>query len=77
MKTRKFDKKLTLNKETVSNLNNGQMKLAYGGAPPTDVVYEKTVGGVAPPIVTCNTCGVCQPGIEDSACPSACFEICN
>ncbi len=33
MKTRKFDKKLALNKETVANLNKDEMKNAHGGKP--------------------------------------------
>lgn len=33
MKARKFSKKLVLNKKTIANLNNGEMRIAYGGAP--------------------------------------------
>ena len=32
MKTKKFQKKLTLNKKTIVDLNNGEMKGAQGGA---------------------------------------------
>ena len=32
MKPKKLDKKLTLNKKTISNLHNGEMKDARGGA---------------------------------------------
>ncbi len=31
MKPRKFDRKLILNKITISNLENGEMKNVYGG----------------------------------------------
>ena len=30
MKLKKFDKKLKLNKTTIANLNNGEMKAVYG-----------------------------------------------
>jgi len=37
MKTKKFDKKLALNKTTVANLNNAQMNDLKGGAPNTRI----------------------------------------
>jgi hypothetical protein len=71
MKTKKFDKKLALNKKTISSLNNGQMKHAYGGAP-SDVAYKQTEGPVVPPpIYTCYSCPNCH---IDSACPETCLE---
>jgi hypothetical protein len=57
MKTKKFDKKLVLNKKTISNLGNGQMKHVYGAAI-TDVEYKLTVGIVTPPY-TCYSCPNC------------------
>ena len=33
MKTKKFSKKLVLNKKTIADLNKGNMRRAYGGAP--------------------------------------------
>jgi len=70
MKTKKFDKKLTLNKKTISSLNNGQMKQAYGGAP-SDVAYKITAGPVnPPPIYTCFSC----PNCPVSACPETCLD---
>ena len=34
MKTKKINKKLTLNKKTLTHLQNGEMKTAKGGVPP-------------------------------------------
>jgi len=34
MKTKKFDKKLTLNKKTLAHLENGEMKVAKAGGNP-------------------------------------------
>ena len=42
MKARKFSKKLVLNKKTIANLNNGEMRIAYGGAPTQVPAYPKT-----------------------------------
>jgi len=36
MKTKKFSKKLTLNKKTIADLINSEMKGVYGGGPLTD-----------------------------------------
>jgi natural product precursor len=33
MKTKSFEKKLTLNKKTIADLSNGEMKDVYGGIP--------------------------------------------
>jgi len=72
MKIKKFDKKLTLNKKTISDLNNGQMKHAYGGAP-SDVVYKLTAPIIPPPpVYTCYSCPNCP---VDSACPDNCMEL--
>jgi natural product precursor len=48
MTTRKFDKKLVLNKRTVSHLDNKEMKNLHGGA---KVTQRETL---CPP--TCLTC---------------------
>jgi hypothetical protein len=63
MKTKKFNKKLTLNKKTISNLENGQMKDAYGGAP-SDIYYKQT-GPIdpPPPVYTCYSCPNCPVSI--------------
>jgi hypothetical protein len=41
MKTKKFDKKLVLNKKTLARLGNGEMKVAKAGANPW-VDYQTT-----------------------------------
>ena len=46
MKTKKFTKKLTLNKRTVSNLNADEMNAVHGG----DETNEPTIC-----VYTCNT----------------------
>ena len=55
MKTKKFDKKLSLNKKTISNLDHSQMKHAYGGAP-SNVAYKVSVAVEPPPPTTCYSC---------------------
>ncbi len=62
MKTKKFDKKLALNKKTISNLGNAQMKHAYGGAI-SDVAFKKSVAIDPPPPFTCYSCP-CAPCIH-------------
>jgi hypothetical protein len=43
MKTKNFKKRLTLNKKTIANLNNGELAQAKGG-------------GLTPSCPTCETC---------------------
>jgi hypothetical protein len=62
MKTKKFSKKLVLNKKTVANLNGNEMNLIYGGAPET---YQKTVC-----FTDCETnCYMCDYTIRSRCCP--------
>jgi natural product precursor len=63
MKTRTFSKKLTLNKKTIADLNNGDMKSIHGGGdkPDISILFE-----ICPTDVTCCTGGgdsvvVCCP----------------
>jgi natural product precursor len=52
MKPLVFNKKLQLNKNTVVNLNNGEMKNAYGGYYTDIAAVRKTV--IPPPVpVSC------------------------
>jgi len=69
MKTKKFDKKLTLNKKTISSLNNGQMKHVYGGEV-SNVAYRKRYVAITPPF-TCYSCPNCP---DPSICHETCFE---
>ena len=56
MKTKKFSKKLSLNKATVADLNNSQMKTVQGGAPWTSI-------GIQNKCYTMCLTGACCPTI--------------
>ena len=56
MKTKKFSKKLSLNKATVADLNNSQMTAVQGGAPWTSL-------GILNKCYTLCDTGVCCPTI--------------
>ncbi|NIM13661.1 MAG: hypothetical protein GTO45_16205 [Candidatus Aminicenantes bacterium] len=53
MKTKKFEKKLELNKKTIANLSNGQLGLVKGGDKNVPVESESECCGT-------NTCGSCD-----------------
>ena len=55
MKPLKFNKKLSLNKRTIVNLNNHEMKNAYGGVPGAFLSLDKRTE----PLPTCATCETC------------------
>jgi len=55
MKTKKFSKKLTLNKKTIADLNNGEMKVVRGG------INE-------PPRRVTETCQTCDNSIPPGTC---------
>lgn len=46
MKTKRFDKKLVLNKKTIAHLHNGEMKAVAGGNPPGPICKSA-------PLLTC------------------------
>jgi hypothetical protein len=71
MKTKKFAKKLTLNKNTIANLSNGQLGHVKGGCVDTypscpilpisdDCVTLRFTGCAVCPTNTCVTCVSCQ-----------------
>jgi natural product precursor len=63
MKTKKFAKKLALNKRTIASLNNGEMNKVLGGT--TDP--HRTCGC---PLDTANcTPNTCDPGTVCASCP--------
>lgn len=62
MKTKKFGKKMELNKTTIANLEDAKMKNALGGGTITDTRGEEC--GV-PPSASCNT-----------VCNTVCITIC-
>jgi hypothetical protein len=62
MKPLKLNKKLSLNKRTIVNLNNHEMKNAYGGVsgPDTTCLSFFIETKPAPTCETCETCVTCQ-----------------
>jgi len=68
MKTRKIEKKLTLKKETVTDLGRFVMKDVQGGLDLSKISY--CVG--CPTNRTCNTCAP-----ETCACHGETYETCN
>jgi natural product precursor len=69
MKTKKFEKKLSLNKKTIAHLNNGDMKSLQGGDVPSgctcpfcQVNENSTVISLCPTVApTCQTCATEAP----------------
>jgi hypothetical protein len=81
MKPLKLNKKLSLNKRTVVNLNNHEMKKAYAGetgvgttCDKTRVIFETCVTCVTCE-ATCETCVSCESG--DTTLPPELCCICN
>jgi natural product precursor len=77
MKTKKFEKKLSLNKKTIANLNNGDMKHLQGGIKPTGCTCpfcRVTENSLCPTAaITCQTCDTkAPPGqqCEGPPCPT-------
>jgi natural product precursor len=65
MKTKKFNKKLALNKQTISNINNDEMNVLRGGDSIDTLCPVKT----CPPTRTCQTwCTICITN-EPYSCP--------
>lgn len=60
MKTKKFNKRLALNKNTVANLNNGDMRSIYGGSDTTPTRCIVTMD-----ITNCQTDCVCTETRRD------------
>jgi len=53
MKTKRFDKKLVLNKKTIVHLDNGEMKALEAGINHCKTITTPTCGPI-PPTWTCN-----------------------
>jgi len=73
MKKVKFEKKLSLKKETVANLNNGQMNKIYGG-----IKIPPTAAETCPK--TCNIThgGNCQQTVVCTyVCSNDCSDFCQ
>jgi hypothetical protein len=81
MKSKKFEKKLALNKKTIVNLNNGQLGHVKGGCVDTypscpftisdDCVTLRFTGCAVCPTNTCVTCVTCDTCWE-THCSGAC-----
>lgn len=68
MKPQKFNKKLTLNKKTISNLQNEEMRAVYAGGTTGTPICWKSCDG------TCFTCDPCTDNctLSDSVNPMVC-----
>ncbi len=66
MKIKKFNKRLSLNKKTIADLNNKEMKNLHGGGPVSE-------------LTDCPSCRatVCCPPTLGTACWVSCVEICE
>lgn len=68
MKTKKLSKKLSLQKQTISNLRDGEMKIAQGGiVPVSDISYCQGCNTA----LTCETCAPKTCGCNQT------YETCN
>ena len=56
MKTKKFGKKLVLNKKTVAHLGSGELNAAKGGDPATVIGQSCNWCYATNPTCTCKTC---------------------
>ena len=78
MKPRNFERRLSLNKKTISNLNNGQMGNVNGGGPgptafPCEFTVHYTYCGTCPTEPpTCNTCVTCATCDGQNTCDIYC-----
>ena len=76
MKTKRFQKRLTLNKKTVVNLNSNEKQGVKGGAPYTLIGTCSCVGGCGTLGNTCETyCGTC--GDTCDTCSPSCGGTCH
>ena len=57
MKSRKFSKKLTLNKKTIVHLNNDVMEKVYGGV---KTIAHLSVCPICPAAVHLSNCHICE-----------------
>lgn len=68
MKTKKFNTKLVLNKETIADLGNNEMKDVYGGDDTNgDTVTGTYIWVFCSKICSRNACGT-LPGTDCTAC---------
>lgn len=65
MKTKKFEKKLVLNKKTIANLGNNELGNALGGGIPDPTGYTCLVETCPTDCGTCYTCPTECNGCSD------------
>ena len=70
MKKKNLNKKLGLNKNTISNLNHIQMDGLHGG-------YEKTTTTAIPCQYSCDSCRITFCGQETCDCTDTCNSVCS
>ena len=69
MKTKKFKKKLSLGKHTVSDLNSRELYLAKGGAPTVTAACNSCVDTC---MTDCDICTeLCPPPTDPIICPTS------
>ena len=74
MKTKKFTKKLTLNKNTIADLSNGHLGIIKGGIDNTDgdfceIPPTGRIGCTVRCTVTCISCTCPSGGLAYACCP--------
>ena len=72
MKQKKFNKKLSLNKKTIANLNNGEKRHVYGGK---ETVANKCLDSNYCIVFDSNETCTCDTCTCDATCPASC-ETC-
>ena len=72
MKPKKIARKLSLKKETISNLNNGQMNGVRGGLPPSVTCTE-----VCSKVTWCTCFGTCDTSPIVCTNPNYCYNTGN
>lgn len=77
MKTRKLNKKLVLNKKTISNLNRNELlEMKAGAVPATDLctnpIWMPTCTGICASDWTCPNVTCPEHTIFDASCPVMC-----
>jgi hypothetical protein len=75
MKAKKLNKRLSLNKKTIANLNNGEMRNAFG----REIKIPVTTYAL-PDCESCETCQTCETcvtcAVHGSDCVSQCPYVC-
>ena len=76
MKSKKFTKKLNLNKKTIADLNNDEMNKAHGRGPASQIVSDCSclLTGCCPTQVTDCTCTCSPTGELNCKCAAGTIE---